>query len=170
MPISIVEKIFTTNVFGPIRLTKGLLPRNAGCRSGSRRGRVESRSRQRHRAVSGVRGQQERARTMGGVLSVEIAPFGLGVSVLVAGTFKTDILELTRSWKDEAGPYAPLHTALESMGDKMVRFARRPDRFPPVIEPRPVWRRNRSPGMLSGPTLSQWNAAIGCFQRVGCSP
>ena len=67
-------------------------------------------------------------------LSMEIAPFGLGVSVLVTGTFKTDILELTRTWKDATGPYAPLHAALESTGDKMTRFARRPARFAPVVE------------------------------------
>ncbi|MGA9853994.1 MAG: SDR family oxidoreductase [Gammaproteobacteria bacterium] len=134
MPISIVEQIFTTNVFGPIRLTKGLLPvmRAAG------RGRVVVVSS--HAACSGIGAVSAYGASKSALerwaesLSVEIAPFGLGVSVLVAGTFKTDILELTRSWKDEAGPYAPLHTALESMGDKMVRFARRPDRFPPVIE------------------------------------
>ena len=42
-------------------------------------------------------------------LSQEIAPFGLGVTVLVAGTFKTDILELTTTYADPDGPYADLH-------------------------------------------------------------
>jgi NAD(P)-dependent dehydrogenase (short-subunit alcohol dehydrogenase family) len=134
MPVQMVEKMFTTNLFGPIRLTKGLLPRMRA----ARRGRVVVVSS--HAALSGIAAVSGYGASKSALerwaesLSVEIAPFGLGVSVLVAGTFKTDILELTQSWKDEAGPYAPLHAALESTGDKMVRFARRPDRFPPVVE------------------------------------
>jgi hypothetical protein len=65
---------------------------------------------------------------------MEIAPFGLGVTVLVTGTFDTDILELTPSWKDEDGPYLPVHTALDSVGKKMRRIARPPARFAPAVE------------------------------------
>ena len=130
----VVEQIFATNLFGPIRLTKGLLPgmRTAG------RGRVVVVSS--HAATSGMGAVSAYGASKSALerwaesLSVEIAPFGLGVSVLVTGTFKTDILELTQSWKDATGPYAPLHAALESMGDKMVRFARSPVRFAPVVE------------------------------------
>jgi NAD(P)-dependent dehydrogenase (short-subunit alcohol dehydrogenase family) len=134
MPVPVVEQIFATNLFGPIRLTKGLLPdmRAAGP------GRVVAVSS--HAATSGIAAVSAYGASKSAFerwaesLSVEIAPFGLGVSVLVTGTFKTDILELTQSWKDETGPYAPLHASLESMGDKMVRFARRPARFAPVVE------------------------------------
>ncbi len=134
MPVDVVERIFTTNLFGPIRLTKGLIPgmRTAG------RGRVVVVSSQ--AAISGMGAVSAYAASKSALerwaesLSLEIAPFGLGVSVLVTGTFKTDILELTQSWKDETGPYAPLHFALESMGAKMVRLARRPGRFAPVVE------------------------------------
>ena len=134
MPVPVVEQMFATNLFGPIRLTKGLLP---GMRAAGR-GRVVVVSS--HAATSGIAAVSAYGASKSALerwaesLSVEIAPFGLGVSVLVTGTFKTDILELTLSWKDAAGPYAPLHTALESMGDKMVRFARRPARFAPVVE------------------------------------
>ena len=130
----VVEQMFATNLFGPIRLTKGLLP---GMRAAGR-GRVVVVSS--HAATSGIAAVSAYGASKSALerwaesLSVEIAPFGLGVSVLVTGTFKTDILELTQSWKDATGPYAPLHAALESMGDKMVRFARRPARFAPVVE------------------------------------
>ncbi len=66
-------------------------------------------------------------------LSQEIAPFGLGVSVLVAGTFKTDILELTRTYADLDGAYAPHHAALESFGARFLRFAAPPARFAPAV-------------------------------------
>ncbi len=134
MPVQVVEQMFTTNLFGPIRLTQGLLP---GMRAAGR-GRVVVVSS--HVATSGMGAVSAYAASKSALerwaesLSMEIAPFGLGVSVLVTGTFKTDILELTQSWKDATGPYAALHAALESMGDKMVRFARRPGRFAPVVQ------------------------------------
>jgi NAD(P)-dependent dehydrogenase (short-subunit alcohol dehydrogenase family) len=134
MPIEVVKQIFTTNLFGPISLTKGLLPgmREAG------RGRIVVVSS--HVAVSGMAAVSAYAASKSALerwaesLSMEVTPFGLGVSVLVTGTFKTDILELTNSWKDENGPYAPLHAPLESMGEKMLRIARKPDRFAPLVE------------------------------------
>ena len=95
MPLSVWEQVFSTNLFGPVRLTKALLPsmRAAG------RGRIVLVSSQGAirgmpsiGAYSAAKGALER---WGEALSQEIAPFGLGVSVIVAGTFKTDILELT---------------------------------------------------------------------------
>jgi len=134
MPVPVVEQMFTTNLFGPIRLTKGLLP---GMRAVGR-GRVVVVSS--HAATSGMGAVSAYAASKSALerwaesLSMEIAPFGLGVSVLVTGTFKTDILELTQSWKDVTGPYLALHAAVESIGGKMLRFARKPDRFAPVVE------------------------------------
>lgn len=134
MPVQAVIQVFTTNLFGPIQLTKGLLPsmRAAG------RGRVVVVSSQAAcsgmGAVSAYGGSKSALERWAESLSVEVAPFGIGVSVIVAGTFKTDILELTQSWKDEAGPYVPLHAALESVGDKMSKIARRPERFGPAVE------------------------------------
>jgi NAD(P)-dependent dehydrogenase (short-subunit alcohol dehydrogenase family) len=134
MPVSVVEQIFTTNLFGPIRLTQGLLP---GMRAAGR-GRVVVVSS--HAAVSGMGAVSAYGASKSALerwaesLSMEIAPFGLGVSVLVTGTFKTDMLELTRSWKDAAGPYVALHAPLESMGATMLRLARPPRRFAPVVE------------------------------------
>ncbi len=134
MPADVVESIFATNVFGPIRLTHQLLPsmRAAG------QGRIVVVSSQ--AAIRGMPATSAYSASTGALerwaesLAMEVAPFGLGITVLVTGTFKTDILELTPSWKDTEGPYVPLHEALEAAGETMRRLARSPDRFAPAVE------------------------------------
>jgi NAD(P)-dependent dehydrogenase (short-subunit alcohol dehydrogenase family) len=66
-------------------------------------------------------------------LAYEIAPFGLGITVLVAGSFKTDILELTPTYADPSGPYAAFHDRLEMRGRRFMRLAARPERFAPAV-------------------------------------
>jgi NAD(P)-dependent dehydrogenase (short-subunit alcohol dehydrogenase family) len=128
-PASVYDQIFSTNFFGPVLLTKELLPsmRAAG------RGRIVVVS-----SVGGVRGMpgiSAYSAAKGALerwaesLATEVAPFGLGVSVLVVGTFDTDILQLTTTYADRAGPYAPMHEALEAMGPRVRRIAGRPERF-----------------------------------------
>ncbi len=134
MPAEVVQQIITANLFGTIRLTQGLLPgmRTAG------RGRIVVVSSQ--AAVRGIPATSAYSASKAALerwaesLATEVAPFGLGVTVLVTGTFKTDILELTPIWKDIEGPYVPLHEALEAAGRTMRRFARSPDRFAPAVE------------------------------------
>jgi len=129
MPTAVYDQIFSTNLFGPILLTKALLPamRAAG------RGRIVVVSSQ--GGVSGMPGISAYSAAKGALerwaeaLAPEIAPFGLGVSVLVTGTFKTDILELTTSYADPDGPYAAMHEALEAMEPRVQRLAARPERF-----------------------------------------
>lgn len=134
MPVDMWEQIFSTNLFGPVRLTRALLPsmRSAG------RGRIVLVSSQGAirgmpaiGAYSAAKGALER---WGESLSQEIAPFGLGVSIIVTGTFKTDILELTTTWEDTSGPYAPMHLGLRRTGDRIMRIARPPARFAPAVE------------------------------------
>jgi NAD(P)-dependent dehydrogenase (short-subunit alcohol dehydrogenase family) len=63
-------------------------------------------------------------------LAEEVAPFGLGVTVLVSGTFRTDILtEQTPDYGDYAGPYARHYTAIRGMHGPVLRLARPPERF-----------------------------------------
>ena len=134
MPPEVVEGIFTTNLFGPIRFTRQLLPamRAAG------RGRIVVVSSQ--AALRGMPATSAYSASKGALerwaesLAMEVAPFGLGITALVTGTFKTDILELTPSWKDAEGPYVPLHEALEAAGQIMRRVAPLPDRFAPAVE------------------------------------
>lgn len=133
MPMSVWEQIFSTNFFGPVKLTKRLLPamRKAG---GGRIVMISSvgaiRGMPAIGAYSAAKGAIERWAES---LSQEVAPFGLGVSVLVAGTFRTDILELTTTYADYDGPYGQHHANLERFGHRFLRFASSPDRFGPAV-------------------------------------
>ena len=112
MPLEAWERLFRTNLFGPVQLTKELLPsmRAAG------RGRIVVVSSQGGirgmpsvSAYSASKGALERWAES---LAAEIAPFGLGVTILVSGTFKTDILtEQTPHYGDLNGPYASIMRA-----------------------------------------------------------
>lgn len=134
LPMAKWEQMFATNLLGPVRLTKELIPamRAAG------RGRIvlvssmgATRGMPGIAAYSAAKAALER---WGESLSFEVAPFGLGVTVLVAGSFKTDILELTPTYADREGPYAALHDGLETSGPRFLRFAGRPERFAPAVE------------------------------------
>jgi NAD(P)-dependent dehydrogenase (short-subunit alcohol dehydrogenase family) len=130
-PIELWERMFATSVFGPVLLTKALLPsmRTAG------RGRIVVISSQ-----GGVRGMPEIAAysaAKGAVerwaesLAGEVAPFGLGVTILVAGTFNTDIITDagTSDHRDFSGPYATLHAKIDRRGRAAMRLARPPEQF-----------------------------------------
>jgi NAD(P)-dependent dehydrogenase (short-subunit alcohol dehydrogenase family) len=146
MPQPVWEQIVSTNFWGPVRLTRELLPslRAAG------RGRIVVVSSQ--GAVRGMPGIGAYSAAKGALerwaetLSQEVAAFGIGVTVLVSGTFKTDILELTPTYADLDGPYRALHEPLERNGRRFIRFARSPDRFAAAVakaleERRPFVRR-----------------------------
>ena len=135
MPFEVWEQLFRTNLFGPVRLTKALLPsmRAAG------RGRIVVVSSQGGirgmpsiSAYSAAKGALER---WAEALAEEVAPFGLGVSILVAGMFKTDILtEQTVHYGDLSGPYAMHYAGIERMGRSMMRLlANPPERFGPAL-------------------------------------
>ena len=63
-------------------------------------------------------------------LSQEIAPFGLGVTILVTGTFDTDILtEQTPDYGDHNGPYGAIYDGIHSTGKAFVSKASSPTRF-----------------------------------------
>src|SRR5947209_6989778 len=125
------HNMFTTHVLGPVALTKALLPsmRAAG------EGRIVLVS-----SAAGVRGQPGTApysaakgalERWGESMAGEIAPFGLGVTVLVTGMYETDIITDTGTIDDRDfdGPYARLHTTMNTRGRFAVRFARPPERF-----------------------------------------
>lgn len=136
MPSHVVEQIFTTNVIGPMRLTKELLPamRRAG------RGRIVVVS-----SVGAIRGMPAisiYSASKGAIerwaeaLAHEIAPFGLGVTVLSTGTFRTDVYDenYTRHYADREGPYAPHHAGLDRAGERVIRSAKPPERFAAALE------------------------------------
>ena len=119
------QNMFATSVLGPVELTKALLPsmRAAG------EGRIVLVS-----SAAGVRGQPGTApysaakgalERWGESMAVEIAPFGLGVTVLVAGMYDTDIITDAGTTDDRNfdGPYARLHNTMNTRGRFAVSFA-----------------------------------------------
>lgn len=130
-PISLWEQMFAVNLFGPVRLTKALLPamREAGygrivmiSSQGGVRGMPSI------AAYSAVKGALERwAESM----ALEVAPFGLGVTVLVSGTYDTDIITDagTSDHRDFTGPYSRHHSTIDRRGRFAMRFARQPECF-----------------------------------------
>jgi NAD(P)-dependent dehydrogenase (short-subunit alcohol dehydrogenase family) len=125
------QNMFATSVLGPVELTKALLPsmRAAG------EGRIVLVS-----SAAGVRGQPGTApysaakgalERWGESMACEIAPFGLGVTILVAGTYDTEIITDAGTTDDRnfEGPYARLHNTMNTRGRFAVSFARPPERF-----------------------------------------
>jgi NAD(P)-dependent dehydrogenase (short-subunit alcohol dehydrogenase family) len=125
------QKMFATSVLGPVALTQALLPsmRAAG------EGRIVLVA-----STAGVRGQPGTApysaakgalERWGESMAVEIAPFGLGVTILVAGTYDTEIITDAGAIDDRnfEGPYARLHNTMNTRGRRAIRFARPPERF-----------------------------------------
>jgi len=125
------QNMFATTVLGPVALTQALLPsmRAAG------EGRIVLVS-----SAAGVRGQPATApysaakgalERWGESMAVEIAPFGLGVTILVAGTYDTDIITDAGTTDDRIfdGPYARLHNTMNSRGRAAMKLARPPERF-----------------------------------------
>ncbi|SEH86166.1 Short-chain dehydrogenase [Mycolicibacterium rutilum] len=131
-PDSLWERMFATTVFGPVALTKALLPgmREAG------RGRIVLVSSQ-----GGVRGMPSTApysaakgalERWGEAMAGEVAPFGIGVTVLVTGTYDTEIITDagTTDCRDLAGVYAPHHATMDKRGRAAMRMAARsPEKF-----------------------------------------
>lgn len=129
--IELWQKMFATHVMGPVALTKALLPsmRAAG------RGRIVLVS-----SAGGVRGQPAIApysaakgalERWGESMAGEIAPFGLGVTVLVTGTYDTDIITDAGTTDDRnfGGPYARIHNTVNTRGRFAMKLARPPEKF-----------------------------------------
>jgi len=133
MPSSAWTQIFATNLFGPIELTRALLPsmRAAG------RGRIVIVSSQ--GAVRGMPAISAYSASKGAIerwgesLAGEVAPFGLGVSVVVTGTFKTDILVQTADYRNYKGAYAAHYVGIDKTGEIVVGAANAPERFARVL-------------------------------------
>jgi NAD(P)-dependent dehydrogenase (short-subunit alcohol dehydrogenase family) len=131
-PMSLWERMFATTVFGPVALTNALLPamRDAG------RGRIVVVS-----SAGGVRGMPATApysaakgasERWAESLAGEIAPFGVGVTVLVTGTYDTDIITDagTTDTRDVDGPYRRHHATMDKRGRFAMKYAAKsPNRF-----------------------------------------
>lgn len=134
--INVWEEMFHTNLFGPVTLTQGLLPSMRAAGEGrivivSSAGGV--RGMPAIAAYSAVKGASER---WAEAMANEVAPFGVGVTVLVTGTFDTDIItdEGAPDYRGFDGPYAPVNTNLDRRGRFAMRFAGKPERFARGLE------------------------------------
>jgi NAD(P)-dependent dehydrogenase (short-subunit alcohol dehydrogenase family) len=131
-PISLWELMFATSIFGPVALTKALLPsmRKAGhgrivlvSSAGGVRGMPAT------APYSAVKGAVER---WGEAMAGEVGSFGIGVTVLVTGTYDTDIITDagTTDTRDFDGPYAPHHSTMDKRGRAMMKLAAKsPEKF-----------------------------------------
>jgi NAD(P)-dependent dehydrogenase (short-subunit alcohol dehydrogenase family) len=132
VPVSLWEQTFATTIFGPVALTQALLPsmRDAGA------GRIVLVS-----SAAGVRGMPEAATYSAGKgalerwgesMAGEVAPFGIGVTILVTGTYDTEIITdagMTDT-RQLDGPYARQHTDMYNRGRAMIaRAAKPPQKF-----------------------------------------
>jgi NAD(P)-dependent dehydrogenase (short-subunit alcohol dehydrogenase family) len=132
-PVSMWEQTFATNIFGPVALTQSLLPamRTAG------QGRIVLLS-----SAAGVRGMPVAAtysavkgalERWGESMAGEVASFGIGVTILVTGTFDTEIVTNADaiSSRDFDGPYALHHSRMEKRGlhALTIRIAQPPEKF-----------------------------------------
>src|SRR5262245_26782933 len=123
MPCEVWEQLFRTNPFGPVRLTKELLPSMRATGSGrivvvSSQGGI--RGMPSIGAYSATKGALER---WAEALAEEVAPFGLGVTILVSGLFKTEILtEQTPHHGDLDGPYAAHYAGIGSRGRSLLQL------------------------------------------------
>ncbi len=129
-PIEVWQRVFSTNVYGPVALTQALLPamRARG------RGRIVAVSSA--AAIRGMPATSTYSASKGALerwaqsLALEIAPFGLGVSILVPGAFDTDILtEQTPDYGNHQGPYAPIYAGMHSTGKAAAAKASPPQQF-----------------------------------------
>jgi short-subunit dehydrogenase len=78
---------------------------------------------------SAVKGALER---WGESMAGEVAPFGIGVTILVTGTYDTDIITDagTTDTRDFSGPYAAHHSTMDKRGRLAMKYgARSPERF-----------------------------------------
>lgn len=126
-------KIFATNVFGPIALTKALLPSMRAAGHGriviiSSMGAVRGMP-----AISAYSASKGAIERWAESISGEIAGFGLGVSVIVTGTYKTDILVQTADYRNYKGVYGAHYTGIDKIGDLVVRVASSPEQFARIL-------------------------------------
>lgn len=132
VPLNVWEQTFATTIFGPVALTQALLPsmRAAGC------GRIVLVS-----SAAGVRGMPEAStysavkgalERWGEAMAGEVAPFGIGVTILVAGAYDTEIITDAgmMDTRQLDGPYARQHTSMYNRGRAMIaRAAKSPEKF-----------------------------------------
>jgi len=124
------DRIFATNLFGPAALTNALLPAMRA-RGQGRIVVVSSTGAVRGMPLASIYSASKAgAERWAESLAAEVAPYGLGVTILLADTYSTEITgDGTPVYRDDAGPYGPQHPKIEKRGRAAVRVANPPERF-----------------------------------------
>ena len=165
MPASAWERLFRTNLFGPVALTRALLPsmRAAG------RGRIVVVSSQ--GAVRGMPAISAYSASKGAIerwaesLAAEIAPFGLGVTILVSGTSRPTSSSQTPDYGDTTG--RTRSTTRASIAGSWSTPRTRPSASR-ARSPRRSTSAHRSRATRSGSTLACCCWAIACCRAGFC--
>jgi NAD(P)-dependent dehydrogenase (short-subunit alcohol dehydrogenase family) len=131
-PTDLWQRMFATNIFGPVALTKALLPAMRAAGAGrivlvSSQGGV--RGMPATAPYSAVKGALER---WGESMAGEVAPFGIGMTIIVTGTYDTEIITDagTTDCRELDGPYARHHRTMDKRGRAAMRMAARsPEKF-----------------------------------------
>jgi len=127
-PVEAWADIFQTNVFGPMALTRALLPSMR--ETGGRIIVVSSEA-----AIYGFPGVGPYAASKAALsrwaqsLSHEVRPFGIKVTILEPGVHNTDIVDGAPRYNDESGSYAALYSALDRLARVGRKIARSPSSF-----------------------------------------
>jgi NAD(P)-dependent dehydrogenase (short-subunit alcohol dehydrogenase family) len=130
LPAQVWRSMLATHLFGPAALTRELLPSMRA--AGSGRIVVVSSMIGQHgfpgaSAYSAAKSALER---WAEALAGEVSPFGMRVTVLVTGTFDTEIItDAIPDYRDFDGPYARQNRAIDERGRSAIRFAAPPERF-----------------------------------------
>ena len=151
------QSMFATHVLGPGGADQGAAAGDAGGRAGPHRAGVQRGRGAGQPAIapySAAKGALER---WGESMAGEIAPFGLGVTILVTGTYDTDIITDagTTDDRDFDGPYAPLHQHHgQPRPVRDASFARPPEQVRRRAGQGAGRSRRRSAGTAVGPDAS----------------
>ena len=118
------REVFETNVWGPVRMIRAVLPAMRERRSGviinvtSVAGRVPT------GGFVGFYGSSKHAICgLSEALSAEVAPFGVRVVSIEPGFFATNIMDNAKGDASIAGPYAAQHAWVDSFYQKSVAAA-----------------------------------------------
>lgn len=130
LPTQVWQSMLATHVLGPAALTRELLP--AMRATGTGRIVVVSSMIGQHGfpAAAPYSAAKSALERWAEALAGEISPFGLGVTVLITGTFDTEIItDAIGDYRDFDGPYARQNRSIDQRGRSAIRFAAPPERF-----------------------------------------
>jgi NAD(P)-dependent dehydrogenase (short-subunit alcohol dehydrogenase family) len=127
-PPEVWRSIFQTNLFGPMELTRRLLPHLREQRSHIIIVSSEAAA-YGFPAVGVYAASKAAASRWGESLAHEVRPLGVRVTIVEPGAHATSITTDYPQYRDDTGPYAGMYRTLDALTDLGRRIARPPDSF-----------------------------------------